>query len=142
MAKILIGGAGGAPSEGVIYSLLKSPEKEEIIGMGSAPTDLILSNAVRKYVVPYANDPTYKEELIKILKKEHPDLIHFQNDLEIYYASLIRDDIQAAGTKVFMPRHEVIETCVSKWKSWKAFKKAGITVPENIIENLYPRNIW
>lgn len=103
--------------------------------MGSAPTELILSNAVRKYVVPYANDPTYKEELIKILKKEHPDLIHFQNDLEIYYASLIRDDIQANGTKVFMPRHEVIETCVSKWKSWEAFKKAGITVPENIFIN-------
>ena len=103
--------------------------------MGSAPTELILSNAVRKYVVPYANDPTYKEELIKILKKEHPDLIHFQNDLEIYYASLIRDDIQANSTKVFMPRHEVIETCVSKWKSWEAFKKAGITVPENIFIN-------
>lgn len=31
MKKILIAGAGGAPSEGIIYSLLKSPENEEVI---------------------------------------------------------------------------------------------------------------
>ena len=135
MAKILIGGAGGAPSEGVINSLLLSAEKEEIIGMGSVPSDLALSHALRKYVVPYANDPSYKEELLKILNTEKPDLIHFQNDLEVYHASLIRKDIEAAGTKVFMPRHEVIDTCVSKWKSWQAFKKAGITVPENMFIN-------
>lgn len=135
MAKILIGGAGGAPSEGVINSLLLSAEKEEIIGMGSAPSDLALSHASKKYVVPYANDSSYKEELLKILNAEKPDLIHFQNDLEVYHASLIRKDIEATGTKVFMPRHEVIDTCVSKWKSWQAFKKAGITVSENMFIN-------
>jgi carbamoyl-phosphate synthase large subunit len=135
MKKILIGGAGGAPSEGVIKSLLLSKDKEEIIGMGSVPSDLALSHAEKKYIVPYANDPKYKDELLKILKKEKLDLIHFQNDLEVYHASLIRDDIQATGTKVFMPRHEVIETCVSKWKSWLAFKKAGVIVPENIYIN-------
>lgn len=135
MKKILIGGAGGAPSEGVINSLLLSEEKEEIIGMGAEPSDLALSKAQRKYIVPYANKPEYKEELLKVLNREAPDLIHFQNDLEVYYASLIRDDIQELGTKMFMPRHEVIATCVSKWKSWEAFKKKGITVPENIFIN-------
>lgn len=68
--------------------------------MGSVPTDLVLSSAVRKYVVPYANDSRYKEELLKVLNTEHPDLIHFQNDLEIYYASLLRNDIQAKKTRI------------------------------------------
>ena len=67
MKKILIAGAGGAPSEGVINSLLLSPDKEEIIGMGAVPSDLILSKAQRKYIVPYANDPTYRDKLLKIL---------------------------------------------------------------------------
>ena len=53
MEKILIGGAGGAPSEGVIRSLLQSEKKEEIIGMGSIPSDLsseaALCSAVRQY---------------------------------------------------------------------------------------------
>ncbi len=135
MAKILIGGAGGAPSEGVIKSLLLSDKHEEIIGMGSIPSDLVLSSAKRRYIVPYADEDNYKEELLKLLRKERPDFIHFQNDLEVYHASLIRDDIEAVGTKVFMPEHSVIETCVDKWKSWKAFKAAGLVVPENIFIN-------
>ena len=132
MSKILIGGAGGAPSEGVINSLLLGKKQEEVIGMGAVPSDLVMSHAIRKYIVPYANAPEYQKELMKILKTDRPELIHFQNDLEVYHGSLIRDDIVAVGTKIFMPRHEVIETCVDKWKSWQAFKKAGLTVPENI----------
>jgi carbamoyl-phosphate synthase large subunit len=131
--KILIAGAGGAPSEGVIKSLLRSKKGEEIIGMGSEPTDLILSAAKRKYFVPYANEPNYKEELLKILNIEKPDLVHFQNDLEIFEASLIRDEILSTGTKLFMPSHDVIDTCVNKYKSYQKWVKAGIKVPQNIL---------
>lgn len=131
MSKILIAGAGGAPSEGVIYSLKQNPNNE-VVGMGSEPTDLILSEAEKKYYIPYANTAEYKEALLKILRKEKPDLVHFQNDLEIYYASLMREDIEATGTKIFMPEHTVIDTCVHKYKSYLAFKNAGLIVPKNI----------
>lgn len=133
--KVLIAGAGGAPSEGVINSLLESNENFEVIGMGSEPTDLVMSNAVRKYLVPYANESKYRDILLKILEKEKPNLIHFQNDLEVYHASLLRNEIQGTGTMLFMPEHDVIETCVNKWKSYLKFQDAGITVPQNIIIN-------
>lgn len=132
MNKILIGGAGGTPSEGVIKSLLKSTDKEEIIGMGSIPTDLVLSNVKKRYLVPFANDENYKKELMKVLFEEKPSLLHVQNDLEVYQISLMRDEILDMGIKLFIPEHDVIETCVYKYKSWEAFKKAGIPVPENI----------
>jgi len=133
--KILIAGAGGAPSEGVINSLLLSKKNEEIIGMGSEPTDLLLSSAKKKYFIPYANTPEYKDCLLQILETEKPDLIHFQNDLEIFHASLLRDEIHAAGVKTFMPSHEVIDTCVHKYKTYLKLKAAGIKVPENIMIN-------
>lgn len=129
--KILIGGAGGAPSEGVIFSLLKSPENEEVIGMGSIATDLVMSKAARRYIVPFSYEKEYKGYLLKILQKERPDLVHFQNDVEIYYASMIRNEILKTGTKLYMPGHEVIETCIDKWNSYQKFKNAGIKVPEN-----------
>ena len=135
MPKILIAGAGGAPSEGVIKSLLKGRKSEIIIGMGSEPTDLVLSEVSKKIYVPYANRPEYKECLLKLLEREKPDLIHFQNDLEIYHASLIRDDILATGTKLFMPEHDVIDTCVHKYKSYLAFKNADVPVPRSILIN-------
>jgi hypothetical protein len=133
VSKILIAGAGGAPSEGVINSILGAKRREIVIGMGSEPTDLVLSAAKKKYFVPYANQPEYKSSLLKILDAEKPDLLHFQNDLEIYHASLMRDEILATGTKLFMPDHEVIDTCVHKYKSYQAFKAAGVPVPENMM---------
>ena len=135
MSKIIIAGAGGAPSEGVIKSLLQCEKKEEVIGMGSEPTDLKLSKASKKYIIPYANDPTYKSALLKLLALEKPDMIHFQNDLEIFEASRLRNDILKTGTKLFMPSHDVIDTCVHKFKSYQKWKAAGVTVPENKILN-------
>lgn len=133
--KILIAGAGGAPSEGVIYSLLQSPEKEEILGMGSIPTDLVMSRAKRKYLVPWSYEETYHDALLHVLAEERPDLIHFQNDLEIHYASQMRNAILATGTKLYMPEHEVIETCVDKWKTYEKFRDAGVPVPINMMIN-------
>lgn len=133
--KILIAGAGGAPSEGVIFSLLRSPDKEEIIGMGSVPTDLVMSKASRKYSIPFSYEEGYHDALLRVLEEEKPDLVHFQNDIEIFHVSKMRDEILSTGTKLFMPEHEVIETCVNKWSSYQAFKKAGLTVPKNMMIN-------
>ena len=133
MKKILIGGCGGAPSEGVVKSFRLSNKKEELIGIGSEPTDLILSNADKKYNVPYANDSSYEKELLKILNHEKPDLIHFQNDIEVFEASKIREKILATGTKMFMPSHNVIDICVDKYKSYLKWKDAGINVAKNIL---------
>ncbi len=135
MKKILIAGCGGAPSEGVVNSLLKCGKGDEIIGMGSEPTDLFLSRAKRKYIIPYANVPEYKPSLLKIIAAEKPDLLHFQNDLEIFEASKIRKDITDAGPTLFMPTHDVIDTCVNKYKSYLKWKKEGIKVPENLLLN-------
>ncbi len=135
MSKILIAGSGGAPSEGVINSLLLCNDGDEIIGMGSEPSDLILSNAKRKYIVPYADAPNYKQELFNVLNFEKPDLIHFQNDLEVFEASKIRNEINSLGTKTYMPCHEVIDTCVNKYKSYLVWKKAGVKVSRNIFIN-------
>ncbi|MHC5879881.1 hypothetical protein ACYT69_13230, partial [Streptococcus pyogenes] len=44
-------------------------------------------------------------------------------------------DIEATGTKIFMPEHSVIDTCVHKYKSYQAFREAGVIVPENITIN-------
>jgi carbamoyl-phosphate synthase large subunit len=128
MQKILIAGAGGAPSEGVINSLLRAGYS--VVGMGSEPTDLMLSAAERKYYVPYANASDYPDQLLSVIAQEAPGLVHFQNDLEVFHASKIRSSIHAAGCRTFMPTHDVIDTCVHKYKSWLKFKQSGLTVPD------------
>ena len=135
MNKILVGGAGGAPSEGVINSFLVSKTQELIVGMGSEPSDLILSNAVEKYYIPSADTKEYKHALLKLINEIKPALLHFQNDLEILNISQFRDEILATGTKLFMPNHDVIDTCVHKYKTYLKCKEAGIKVPTNMLIN-------
>ena len=48
MSKIIIAGAGGAPSENVIRSLIEGSKENEIIGMGSEPMELMTSMAKKK----------------------------------------------------------------------------------------------
>jgi hypothetical protein len=133
--KILIAGAGGAPSEGVINSLLKSTKNEKIIGMGSEPTDLIMSAAQEKFYIPYADSTDYKSSLLYLLNSEKPDLLHFQNDLEIYHAAKFINEIHATGTKTFMPSLDVIETCVHKYQTYLKCIQSGVKVPKNILLN-------
>ncbi len=129
--RILVAGAGGAPSEGVIFSLMKNPNFE-VIGMGADIADLVSSQAHKKRFIPYATDENYETSLRKILLEIKPDFIHFQNDSEIYIASQLRHIFDEFGVKYFLPSHEVIDKCVHKFKSYLAFSNAGIIVPKNV----------
>lgn len=129
-ATIVVGGAGGAPSEGVIFSLQVSGEFE-VFGFGSDPTDVHCSSASKKFIVPQADSPGYKEALLSKLSISRPDLVHFQNDLEILTASRFRDEIEALGIRTFMPEHSEIEICTDKWLSYQKFAEAGLVVPRN-----------
>lgn len=132
MSKILISGAGGAPSENVIRSWLACEKNETIVGMGSEPFDLMLSRAEKKYVVPYAIDKNYEKKLLTLLNTEKPNLVHFQNDVEILEASKLREKILSTDTKLFMPEHTVIENCVDKAKSSAIWAAVGIRIPKTI----------
>ena len=129
MKKILIAGCGGAPSQGVVRSLLRCEKNDEVIGMGSQPTDLFLSRAKRKYVVP--RDRQGVRGVAAERLAHAAGIVHFQNDLEIFEASKLRSAITQAGPKLYMPTHAVIDTCVHKYKSYVKWKAAGIKVPEN-----------
>ncbi|RYG62361.1 MAG: carboxylate--amine ligase [Alphaproteobacteria bacterium] len=136
MAKIIITGAGSAQSNGVINSLIMGGDDDEIIGLGSDPTELVMCASHKKYHMPHARRPEYKEALLKVLNLEKPDMIHFQHDLELAMALKFREEIEATGVRMLVPDYETIDTCVHKYKSWQKFKAAGITVPENkVIHN-------
>ncbi len=101
--------------------------------MGSNAGDLILSDASKKYLIPQAASEDYKDKLSKLLHLEKPDLIHFQNDLEILEASKLRGEILASGTNIFMPEHDVIEKCVNKFKSYVLWCENKIKVPKTLL---------
>lgn len=137
MYKVLVAGAGGPASEGVIKSLQTDRSEIEVIGMGASQEDLVGSSAVRRYLVPFATDSTYFESLSRLLIHERPDYIHAQNDLEVLAVSRFRENLNDFGVRTFLPSPETIELCVNKYKTYERFKKNGIPVPQNVLLQSY-----
>jgi carbamoyl-phosphate synthase large subunit len=130
MAKIYIGGAGGAPSNGFIKSLRESGRKDYLIGTSCIVSDLFLANVDECYSIPAATDKSYERELLKMLDKVRPDFIHLQNDYEVRAASRLRDKIKELGVRNYLPSEQTIENCVNKEKSYQIWQAAGIKVPK------------
>ncbi|QEE25650.1 carboxylate--amine ligase [Rhodanobacter glycinis] len=135
MAKIQIGGAGGAPSNNFIRSLRESSRKDHLIGTTCVPADLFLADTEEKYVVPYATADNYSEKVLGLISKVRPDFIHLQNDYEVRAISRIRDKVVDLGIGLYLPDAETVENCVDKQKSYAIWKAAGVRVPETILLN-------
>lgn len=133
MARILIGGSGGAPSNNFIRSLRECSRKDNLIGMSCIPSDLFLADTEEKYLVPYAVDPEYPQAILTLLQKTKPDFLHLQNDFEVQAISRLREQVEALGVKLFLPASDTVENCIDKYKSYNIWSQAGIKVPETIM---------
>lgn len=133
MARIYIGGAGGAPSNNFIRSLRESPRRDHLIGASCIPSDLFLADTEERCVVPYATAPEYTQAILQLLRSVKPDFMHLQNDFEVQAISDIRDQVQALGVKLFMPTPDTIENCVDKYKSYEMWRKAEIKTPKTVL---------
>lgn len=135
MAKIQIGGAGGAPSNNFIRSLRESPRDDYLIGTSCVPADLFLADVDEKYVVPPAGAAAYAETLGRLLARATPDFLHVQNDYEVQAVSRLREQVRALGVKLYLPASETVENCIDKNKSYELWKRAGVRVPETVLLN-------
>jgi len=133
MKRILVGGAGGAPSNNFIQSLREAPESFYIVGMCSDEYDLCRANTEEKYLVPYAYEGDYYSVLEDIVHKTKPDFLHVQNDIEVLAISKYRERLWELGVRTFLPKHESVEICVDKMKTYQKWKKAGLKVPKSML---------
>ena len=133
MKRILVGGAGGAPSNNFIQSLRESPESFYIIGMCSDPYDLCRAYTEENYLVPYAYEEDYYLILENIVKKTKPNFLHMQNDIEVLAISKYREKLWELGVKTFLPKHNSVEICVNKMKTYDKWRKLGLKVPKSML---------
>ncbi len=133
MAKILVGGAGGAPSNNFIWSLRESSRKDHLIGTSCEPSDLFLADVEEKYVIPPAKSPAWKEVFLKLVDKAKPDFVHVQNDFEVRAVSRIREELDRRGIRYFLPDALAVENCVNKGASYEIWKEKGVPVPHTVI---------
>lgn len=135
VAKIHIGGAGGAPSNNLIRSLRESSRRDYLIGTSTWLPDLCLADTDEKYLVLPAMHPDYPRQILALLKKTRPAMIHVQNDFEVRALSRLRDEVQELGVRLYLPSKDTVENCVDKYKSYVFWKEAGLPVPRTLLLN-------
>lgn len=129
MKRILVGGAGGTPSNNFIKSLRATGEDYYLIGMTSNKYDLAKAEVNEKHLVPKANHPRYEDILKSLIAETKPDFLHVQNDLEVEKISQIRDKLDVM---TFLPTRDTVEICVDKLKSYEKWSTAGLPVPDTM----------
>src|SRR5688500_1835291 len=129
MKRILVGGAGGTPSNNFIRSLRLSGEPFYFIGMTSRKYDLAKAQTDERHLVPPARDPDYRAVLEQIISESRPDFFHAQHDFEIEAISEWRDELPV---RMFLPARDTVRACVDKYLSYERWKAAGLRVPETM----------
>lgn len=133
MARIHIGGAGGAPANNFIRSLRESQRQDYLIGTSCVPADLFLADVDERHVIPAARNKDCRNRLLTLIDKTKPDFIHAQHDFEVQAFSDLRDELSGLGVRLFLPRKETVDVCVNKFLSCERWKSAGIKVPETLM---------
>ncbi|MFI5009138.1 MAG: carboxylate--amine ligase [Solirubrobacterales bacterium] len=133
MARVQIGGAGGAPGNNVIGSLRASGRGDHIIGQSSSPADLFLADVDEAHLVPEATNADYPRVLLELLERTRPDVLLLQHDFEVRAVSRIREEILARGIRLALPAQNTIEVCVDKYRSYTAWAAAGLPVPTTVL---------
>lgn len=131
MKRILITMAGGLIGRNHVRAL-RAAEPLHIIAADANGYSLFLSDAEERYIIPRADDPNYMKLLRDLVNRTKPDLVWPLHDNEI--GRIVGDD-RELGARTFLPPRETVEICHNKYKSYKAFKAAGVPVAETMMLN-------
>jgi glutathione synthase/RimK-type ligase-like ATP-grasp enzyme len=130
VARVLVGGAGSAASNGFLRSLRASGRGDRLIGMNASPTDLLLADVDEGHLVPPAGDPEYETALRSLIERTRTDVVHVQSDAEVARVSALRGLLDELGVAYLLPHDETIVLCQDKWSSYLAWRAAAVPVPE------------
>lgn len=133
VARIYLGGAGGASTNNVIRSLRETSTGDYLIGASSNASDLLLADVDDRYLVPRADDERHAAHLLGLLSDVGADLIHVQNDLEVAAVSALRTEIAALGVRTFLPSADAVNVFMDKYASYQAWVAAALPVPDTLL---------
>jgi len=125
-------GCPGGPS--IIKSLRVVKERKiKIIGtdMGKFASGFFLSD--KFYIVPGGAEENYIDEMLKIVKREKPDVLIPLSEPESLALSRNKKLFEDIGTKVVASNYETIKIAANKAKTYEFFKKNDIPVPDFFI---------
>ena len=133
MKRLLITGAGGAPSANFVRSLKQSPEKFYFIGVDANKYYLQRAETDERYLIPSKDEPDYLDVLTDVIVKTKADFLHTQNSAEL---AILSENREKFKTNYFLPDKETIRICENKFESYKRWEGKGLPQPKTMFLNI------
>ena len=124
--RLLILGAGSAPSNNLIRSLKTGDPSLFIVGCHDDRFVLKKSCADRNYRVPPSSQREFTRALRQIIKTERIDLLMPDDDENVMTISELRDRLPC---RIFLPRRAVIKRCQDKYALTTFLRRRGLPAP-------------
>jgi len=124
--RLLLLGAGGAPSLNLTRSLRKAPEPFYLIGADADRYALLRAETDERHLVPRSDEEDYLRVVRDIVRESRAELVLVQSDPEVAVISAHRDEL---GARTLLPRHETVTLCQDKFQSYQRWREAGLPVP-------------
>jgi hypothetical protein len=124
--RILLSEAGGTLTRNVVASLRAAPERIHIIGVSSNPYELAVSDCDEAFLIPPAADARFIPAVTEVARRTGATFLHSQHDGVIKVLSKHRRDLPV---HMFLPSERTVSDCIDKYRSYRVWSQAGITVP-------------
>src|SRR5205807_9916653 len=119
MRRILITGAGGAPSTNFARSLCLTGKPFHLIGTDSDKYYLQRAEVDERFLMPKCSAPEYLPMLNALIEQTGAELLFAQPDVEIEILSERRAEVR---TRLGLPSAETIRICLSKYDSYERWQ--------------------
>src|SRR5687768_7557139 len=126
MRRILVTGAGGAPSANFVHSLRLAPEPFFVVGTDTSRFHLELAPVDARYLLPPADDPGYLGELSAVVDAEEVEVVHPQPEQEVLELARNGDRV---GATTFLPAAATVALCQDKAAFAARMSEAGLPAP-------------
>jgi len=126
VTRVLVTGAGSGLGNNVIRSLRAAEPGLVVVGVHSDRFLLKKSDADVSYLLPPAHGAGHVAALRRLVARERVALVVPTSDHDVRVISRHR---RRLGTRVFLPRHPVIELCQDKYRVSVYLRRRGVPAP-------------
>lgn len=132
MRRVLVTGAGGAPSANFVDSLRQADEPFHVVGVDASREMLELAPVDARYLVPRADADAdaYLAELRAVIDAEQIEFVHAQPDQEVLLLSRHGGSL---GARTYFPHPETVELCQDKGRFAERMRDAGLPTPVFVV---------
>jgi len=126
MLSIGITAVGSGIGQPVLDSLRDSDLEAQIIGFEASPWAKGAYECDALYRLPFANDPSYSSEVLRLCEQAHLDLLIPGSDTELPALAQLAPTLRALGCQVIVSSVECIRVCRDKLVLYQEMTRAGV----------------